>query len=100
MTNTNCKEFKTSSLSQNIILAAEIANINITKTKTGKNPGLEMSFLTIEDQYGLLDSVILFPEQYSKYRDHLIPGNILVFVGSRSKSKDALIVEKCFMPAA
>jgi DNA polymerase-3 subunit alpha len=98
MTNTNCKEFKTSSIVQNIILAAEIAYINVTKTKTGKNPGLDMSFLSIEDQYGMLDSVILFPEQYTKYRDHLIPGNILVFAGSRSKSKDAFIVEKCFMP--
>lgn len=99
MTNTNCKDFKTSSIAKNIILAAEIANVSVTKTKTGKNPGLEMCFLTIEDQVGMLDSVILFPEQYSKYRDHLINGNILVFMGGRSKTKDALIVEKCFMPA-
>jgi DNA polymerase-3 subunit alpha len=98
MTNTNCKDFKSSSIAKNIILAAEIANINVTKTKTGKNPGLEMCFLTIEDQVGMLDSVILFPEQYLKYRDHLINGNILVFMGARSKTKDALIVEKCFMP--
>jgi DNA polymerase-3 subunit alpha len=99
MTNTNCKDFKSSSIAKNIILAAEIANVNVTKTKTGKNPGLEMCFLTIEDQVGMLDSVILFPEQYLKYRDHLINGNILVFMGARSKTKDALIVEKCFMPA-
>ena len=99
MTNTNCKEFKTSNIKENIIIAAEIANVNVTKTKSGKNPGQEMSFLTIEDQHGMLDSVIMFPDQYVKYRDHLISGNILVFVGSRSKSKDSLIVEKCFTPA-
>lgn len=99
MTNTNCKDFKNSNITKNIILAAEIANINVTKTKTGKNPGLDMCFLTIEDQVGMLDSVILFPEQYAKYRDHLIDGNILVFMGSRSKTRDGLIVEKCFMPA-
>jgi len=100
MSNTNCKEFKTSSLSSNIIMAAEISNVSITKTKTGKNPGQEMAFLTLEDQYGLLDSVIFFPEQFTKYKDHLFNGNILVFLGSRSKAKDSFVVEKCFLPVS
>jgi len=100
MSNTNCKEFKSSTLSNNIIMAAEISNVSITKTKTGKNPGQEMAFLTLEDQYGMLDSVIFFPEQFTKYKDHLFNGNILVFLGSRSKAKDSLIVEKCFLPVS
>lgn len=99
MTNTNCKEFKQSSISNNIIIAGEICGINITKTKNGKNPGLDMAFLSIEDQFGLLDSVIFFPEAYATYMPHLFEGNILIFVGNRSKSKDSFIVEKCFIPA-
>jgi DNA polymerase III alpha subunit len=99
-TNCNCKTFKTSFLNQNIIIAGEIANINVTKTKNGKNPGLDMAFLTIEDQYGTLDTVIFFPEVFSKYRSYLFLENILVFAGSRSKSKDGLIVDKCFQPAS
>jgi DNA polymerase III alpha subunit len=99
MTNTNCKEFKQSSLSHNIIIAGEISNVNVTKTKNGKNPGLDMAFLSIEDQFGLLDSVIFFPETYAKYMPHLFEGNILIFVGGRSKSKDSFVVEKCFVPA-
>jgi DNA polymerase III alpha subunit len=98
MANCNCKTFKTTFIKENIVLAAEISNINITKTKNGKNPGQEMAFLTIEDQYGVLDSVVFFPEQLIKYKHHLFVGNILVFVGNKSKTKDGLIVEKCFIP--
>lgn len=100
MANCNCKSFKTSVISNNIVIAGEISNINIIKTKKGKNPGQEMAFVSIEDQYGILDSVIFFPEQLSKYRTHLFDGNILIFSGNKSKAKDGLIVEKCFMPAA
>jgi DNA polymerase-3 subunit alpha len=98
MSNCNCKTFKTTFIKENIVLAAEISNINITKTKNGKNPGQEMAFLTIEDQYGVLDSVVFFPEQLTKYKHHLFVDNILVFVGNKSKTKDGLIVEKCFIP--
>jgi DNA polymerase III alpha subunit len=100
MTNTTCKTFKNSNLSNNIIIAGEIANINIVKTKTGKTPGQEMAFLTIEDQTGLIDSVIMFPENWMKYKPHMYIGNILIFVGNRSKTKDGLIVDKCFVPKA
>ena len=100
MANCNCKTFKTSVSSDNLILAGEISNINITKTKSGKNPGQEMAFLTVEDQYGLLDSVIMFPEQLAQYKNHMFLNNILIFVGTRSKTKDAFIVQKCFMPAS
>ena len=99
MTNCNCKTFKTTLTKDKLILAGEISNINITKTKNGKNPGQEMAFISIEDQYGLLDSVILFPEKLTEYRNHLFVNNVLVFVGTKSKNKDTLIVEKCFMPA-
>lgn len=98
--NCNCKTFKTSFIKENIIIAGEISQINVTKTKTGKNPGLEMAFVTIEDQHGTLDSVIFFPESFSKYKTHLFIGNILVFAGNRSKSKDGFMVEKCFTPSS
>lgn len=98
MTNTTCKSFKQSVLSQNIILAGEISNINPIKTKSGKNPGQEMAFVSIEDQSGMLDSVILFPEKWQIYKSHIFEGNILIFSGNRSKAKDSLIVEKCFVP--
>ena len=100
MTNCNCRTFKNMLTKDKLILAGEISAINITKTKSGKNPGQEMAFLSIEDQYGLLDSVILFPEKLTEYRNQLFLNNVLVFVGTKSKNKDTLIVEKCFIPAA
>ena len=57
-----------------------------------------MAFVTIEDQFSSLDSVIVFPEQLSKYRNYLFEGNILIFVGTKSAKKDSFVVEKCFVP--
>lgn len=98
MTNTNCKDFKRTFKKDDIILAAEIVGVNVTKTKNGKNPGAEMAFVTGEDQYGLLDSIIMFPEVWEKYRPHVFDGNVLIFTGKKSKAKDSLIVDKCFVP--
>jgi DNA polymerase-3 subunit alpha len=100
MTNSNCKQFKTCISNKNIIIAGEIININTTKTKRGKTKGLDMAFVSIEDQFGILDSVVLFPEQYQKYKHQLFNSNILIFVGNKNKTGDGLIVDKCFMPAS
>lgn len=98
MTNIDCREFKNTSNTTNIIIAGEITNINVIKTKKGKLSGQEMSFISIEDQTGSLDSVIFFPETYAKYKHHLFENNILIFIGNKSKTKDGLIVDKCFVP--
>lgn len=100
MTNCDCKTFKNSNVSERIILAGEIVNVNTIKTKSGKNPGQEMSFVSIEDQTGFMDSVIFFPESWTKYKTHIFNGNILIFVGNKAKTKDGFIVEKCFIPKA
>jgi DNA polymerase-3 subunit alpha len=98
MTNTTCKDFKNGTNRENIILCAEIDNISVTKTKTGKNPGLEMAFVTMVDSYGVLDSVVFFPEQYRTYRNMLFDNNVVIIKGNRSKTGDSLIVEKAYIP--
>lgn len=100
MTNSTCKEFKNNTYSKNILIAGEISNINVIKTKQGKCPGQNMAFVSIEDQTGSLDSVIFFPEQYEKYKHHLFDSNILIFSGNKAKTKDGLVVEKCFVPSS
>lgn len=97
MTNINCREFKTSNITNNLIVCGEIENISVTKTKTGKNPGLEMAFVTIADGFGSIDSIIFFPEQYRQYRNLLFDNNVVVICGNRSKNKDSLIVEKAYI---
>lgn len=98
MTNATCKDFKNGTIKQNVIVGGEIDYINITKTKSGKNPGLEMAFVTLVDNTGSLDSVVFFPDQYREYRNVLFQGNVIIIKGNRSKTGDSLIVEKCYIP--
>ena len=97
MCNTTCKDFKNGERKDNIILGGEIDYISVVKTKKGKNPGAEMSFVTIKDSTGALDSVIFFPDQYREYKNVLFPGNIVIVKGSRTKTGDSLVVEKTYI---
>jgi DNA polymerase-3 subunit alpha len=97
MTNTTCREFKNTLMKDNIIIGGEIDFINVTKTKSGKNPGLEMAFLTLVDGTGAIDSVVLFPEKFKEYKNLLFPGNIIIVKGGKSRSGDGLIVEKAYV---
>ena len=97
MTNMTCKEFKNSLSKDNIILCGEVDNISVTKTKTGKTPGLEMAFVTLTDGSGVLDSVVFFPDQYRSYRNLLFGSNVIIVKCNRSKAGDSLIVEKAYI---
>lgn len=97
MCNTTCKDFKNGDRADKIILGGEIDFISVVKTKSGKNPGSEMSFVTLKDSTGSLDSIIFFPEQYRSYKNVLFEGNVIIVKGDRSRNKDSLIVEKCYI---
>lgn len=92
--NTTCKELKTT-LNKKILIACEIDDINIVKTKKGKNPGQTMCFIKVSDSTGYSDSVICFPEQYSEFESLLMTGNTVLIEGSKGKGQDSgLIVKK------
>jgi DNA polymerase-3 subunit alpha len=92
--NTTCKELKTT-LNQKILIACEIDDVNIIKTKKGKNPGQMMCFIKISDSTGYSDSVVCFPEQYSEFEPLLILGNTVLIEGAKAKGQDgSLIVKK------
>lgn len=97
MTNINCKELKNTTMRENLILGGEIDNINVTKTKTGKNPGQEMAFVTMTDGTGCCDSIIFFPEQYKSYKNLLFLSNIIIVKGNKTKTGDGIIVEKAYI---
>jgi hypothetical protein len=97
MTNITCREFKNTTSRENLILGGEIDFINITKTKNGKNPGVEMAFVTMTDTTGSVDSIVFFPEKYKEYKNVLFQGNIIIIKGNKSKSGDGLIVEKAYI---
>lgn len=96
-TNCTCGDFLKNT-QQDVVLAGEIEQINVVKTKTGKNKGSDMAFLSLSDNTGVLDSVIIFPEPYRLYQNMLFDNNIIIVKGTRSKEKDSLIVEKVFIP--
>ena len=97
MTNINCKDFKNTNLKENLILGGEIDFINVTKTKTGKNPGAEMAFVTLTDSFGSLDSVVFFPDKYKEYKNVLFLNNVIIVKGGKSKTGDGFIVEKTYV---
>jgi DNA polymerase-3 subunit alpha len=98
MTNTTCKDFHSSLSMENIIVCGEIDNISIVKTKSGKNPGAEMAFITLSDGSGVIDSVIFFPEAYKEFRNILFLNNVIVVKGNKTKTKDGLVVQKAYIP--
>lgn len=100
MTNSTCRDFKNGTNSNSIMIPGEIENINVVKTKNGKNPGAEMCFITLVDSTGSIDSVIMFPEQYQQYKNILYAGNVIIVKGNRSKNRDGLIVEKVYLPSS
>lgn len=97
MTNITCRELKTTASTNNLILGGEIDFINVTKTKSGKNPGTEMAFVTMTDTTGSVDSIVFFPDKYKEYKNLLFTGNIIIVKGAKSKSGDGLIVEKAYI---
>jgi DNA polymerase-3 subunit alpha len=97
MTNTTCRDFKNGINNNSLIMGGEVDFINITKTKSGKNPGEEMSFVTMSDGTGSVDSVIFFPEVHKKYKSILFSGNVIIVCGTRSRTKDSFVVEKAYV---
>ena len=59
-----------------------------------------MAFISLSDSYGMIDSVIFFPEAYKQCRNILFDNNVIIVKGKKSKNGDSLIVEKAFIPKA
>lgn len=98
MTNTTCKDFHNMLNTDNIIVCGEIDSISVIKTKSGKNPGADMAFVSLSDGSGVIDSVIFFPEAYKEFRNILFQNNVIIVKGNKTKGKDALVVQKAYIP--
>ena len=90
-----CKDIAKGTITGKTRLAAQISTIRLHKTKRGKNPGQLMAFISAEDGSGGLDSIMVFPECYSKHKDLLVEGNTVLMAGEISKRENtSLIVNK------
>jgi DNA polymerase III alpha subunit len=92
--NTTCKEIINGKNGNNLCVVANIQRVADYKITKGDSKGQTMSFLTIEDDTCILDSVIAFPSVKNKYKYILYEGNNLILCGSVAKNDSSFIIEK------
>jgi DNA polymerase III alpha subunit len=92
--NTTCKEIINGKKGKDLCVVANIQRLSDYTITKGESKGQMMSFLTIEDESCMLDSVIVFPQVKEKYRYVLYEGNNLIFCGSVTGQDNAFIVNK------
>lgn len=92
--NTTCKEIVNGKHGSNLCVVANIKRLADYKIKKGESKGQTMSFLTIEDDTCMLDSVIVFPRTKAKYKYILYEGNNLILCGTVQKNDGSFIIEK------
>jgi DNA polymerase III alpha subunit len=94
--NTTCKEIVNGKKGKNLCIVANIQRLSDYTIKKGESKGQVMSFLTIEDESCILDSVIIFPKVKEKYKYILYEGNNLIFCGSVSNKDTSFIVDQVY----
>jgi len=96
-TNAECKDITGLQPGAKIIMGVEVDNFNIVKIKNGPNKGSDMCFMTVRDSTGSCDSVILFTEQLTLYRNELFEGNIIIIQGKTAKN-GGIVLDKIYKP--
>jgi DNA polymerase III alpha subunit len=91
--NTTCKEIINGKKGKDLCIVANIQRLAEYKVKKGESKGQLMSFLTIEDESCMLDSVVVFPKTREKYKYILYEGNNLIFCGSVTGDDTSFIVQ-------
>jgi len=89
---TTCKEFSDGK-SGEVTLCVEIRDVREHKVKSGSSKGQSMAFLNIEDESGILESVVLFSDKWEEFQNMLYAGNTVAVSGYKSK-KDSLVIQK------
>lgn len=92
--NTTCKEIVNGKRGKDLCIVANVQRVSDYKITKGESKGQTMSFLTIEDDTCILDSVIVFPKIKDKYKYILYEGNNLIFCGSVGDNDNSFIVNK------
>ena len=89
----NLQEIKKipSTIQQRIRTAVHIDSIRKTVTKTGKNPGQEMAFISGSDGTAIYDQIVVFPQQFSRFKNILAEGRVVFIDGQTSKSGGLIV---------
>lgn len=92
--NTTCREIINGKRGKDMCIVANVQRVSDYTITKGESKGQVMSFLTIEDDTCILDSVIAFPKVREKYKYVLYEGNNLIFCGSINENDTSFIVDK------
>jgi DNA polymerase III alpha subunit len=92
--NTTCREIINGKKGKDMCIVANVQRVSDYTINKGESKGQVMSFLTIEDDTCILDSVIAFPKVREKYKYILYEGNNLIFCGSVSGNDTSFIIDK------
>ncbi len=79
---TNCIDILTGNVKGPATLSVTILEVKEHKIKAGKSAGEVMSFLSVEDCTGALNSVVLFPKEYKSFKHILIENNDVIIAGN------------------
>ena len=79
---TRCAEIPYMDDNMRVNICIIITEIRETVTKKGNNPGQRMCFLKGGDGSYHLDSMVVFPQTFSKYERLLTPGRVLNVYGT------------------
>jgi len=88
-----CRDFLDAAQHSYHIIAVEVEEVKEVKTKSGKNPGQLMAFLTVSDGYCGLDNAVCFPEQWEEYKSMLVEGNLVMVAGEKD-NKSSFVLKK------
>ena len=92
---TLCKDIANGAITGKAKVVVSINSVRTYKTKKGTNPGQVMAFVCAEDSSGMLDSITVFPDTFTEYKDLLTDGNTVLISGEISKKeKTSLIANK------
>jgi DNA polymerase-3 subunit alpha len=92
--NTTCKDIVNGKKGKDLCVVANVQRVSDYKITKGESKGQMMSFLTIEDDSCILDSVIVFPKVKEKYKYVLYEGNNLIFCGSVADHDSSFIINQ------
>lgn len=95
LVDTTCKDICLKNAMGEVTIAGQLVSYRETAIKKkGKNQGKLMAFVSIQDDTAKLDSCVLFPDIYEKYKDLLFDNNTLMLSGKSDNG--SLIVERLF----
>lgn len=91
--NTSCKEYLAGKTGY-MVFGVQVEQVREVKTKSGKNPGQKMAFLTVSDASCSLNDVICFPDVWKECSGLLKENNCVIIQAERDAKQNSLIVKK------